>query len=166
MELTKLVAIAMIGIVLFIILCMIFIKLMNKYLVLQHNIRVVTDRNDNVENFTITSGIDPNITNDTSLKLIKTCSNKSLNDIHETGTIEKKPWATMQNHETSDEAGGDKFYKKYKPYRIPEQDISGIQGANYMTYNSNPNPYHLDFALFDKKDPPNKPVGVNYSLEK
>lgn len=115
-----------------------------------------------IEDFTITTGVDVPVGNDPALKVTDKCENKSLNDMHKTGEIEKKPWETSCKTLTSDEEGEEKFYKKFKPYQM--YNDSEILGANYMTYNSNPNPFHLDFTLYDKDAPATAPVGVNYAL--
>lgn len=164
MDITKIAAIVLLCSVCFGIFCMVILRFVSKYLVLQHNIHVTVDGKNKkmTEDFSITTGVDVPVENDPTLKLTDKCENKSLNKMHKTGEIEKKPWETLCKTSTSDEEGGEKFYKKFKPYQM--YDDNEILGANYMTYNSSPNPYHLDFSLYDKDAPASTPVGVNYAL--
>ena len=114
-----------------------------------------------LENFQIVNGMNVPVGNDATQKLTTGCPNSSLNEMHKTGSIEKQPFQTSCKTETADEAGAEKFYQKFKPYVSYDQE-NGIQGANYFMYNNNPNPYKLDFTLYDKDAPANTPVGVNY----
>ena len=86
------------------------------------------------------------------------CENNSLNEQHKTGNVEKQPWATSCDTAMSSDEGEDKFYKKYKPIEIfgASFDLDnsgryGILGANYTSYNNNPNPINLDYPLYDGK---------------
>lgn len=81
--------------------------------------------------------------------------------MHETGKIAKPPNQTMCHAETQDEIKQEEYFKKYAPY---QQIDTGqyVYGSNYMTYNENPNPYNLDYKLYDKDEVNKQPVGVNY----
>lgn len=164
MDITKIAAIVLICFVCLGILCIVVLKLVSKYLVIQHNIHVTIDgKNKKVaEDFTIVTGYDVPVGNDPALKVTNKCENKSLNDMHKTGEIVKKPWETSCKTSTSDEEGEEKFYKKFKPYQM--YNDSEILGANYFMYNNAPNPYKLDFTLYDKDAPTIAPVGTNYVL--
>lgn len=93
------------------------------------------------------------------------CENQSLNGMHMTGSIGKSPWKVMCDNVS--EESGELFYKKYKPYRTiytADKIEQGILGSNYMMYNTHPDPYKLDFNLYDKNEVIDKPVGINYDM--
>lgn len=91
------------------------------------------------------------------------CPNKSLNEIHKTGKETPKPFEIMCNNKQTDDEDNSKFYREvYKPYRVPID--KNIIASNYYQFEGNPNPYKLDYPLFDKDAPANDPVGVNSAL--
>jgi len=150
-----------------IVFCFVALTLMNKFLVIKHDVRVIIDENKNMnvepEKFGVTvSDVLENKENE-KLKVTNKCENKSLNEIHKTGDEIIKPSQIMGEAKTQEEIGEGKYYKKFTPPKMYEQ-LPGVLGANYMNFNDNPDPYHLDFTLYDKDAPQNNPVGVNYKF--
>jgi hypothetical protein len=92
------------------------------------------------------------------------CPNKSLNELHKVGKDLPKPnIVACGNQQTTDDEDESKFYREvYRPYRVPID--KNIIPSNYYQFETNPNPYKLDYPLFDKNAPVNDPVGVNSSL--
>lgn len=139
--------------------------LMNKFLVIKHDIHVTVDDKNKMkltnESFgVVVSDVLENKDNE-KLKVTTTCENKSLNEMHKTGDEEIKKSKIMGDAKTQEEIGNEKYYKKFTPPKMYEQ-LPGVLGANYMNFNENPDPYHLDFTLYDKDAPKKDPVGVNY----
>jgi len=97
-----------------------------------------------------------------AMKLTNTCNNKSLNKLHESGSIEKKIYDIGCNQKSDNM----NFYQKYKPYEqiYTADDIHAIQGSNYMNFQKNPNPYILGYKLYDKDEKVGNPVGMNYNI--
>lgn len=149
----------------FCIFCVVMLKFISKYFVIQHAVYITLDDgtlrtvDDKRETFQIVNGVEVPTKNDDTLKVTTKCGNQSLNDMHKLGTMEKAPLPVSCNAKTQDEEPN--AIKKFKAPLMYEQAVD-ILGANYMTYNSNPNPYHLDFSLYDKDAPANKVVGTNY----
>jgi hypothetical protein len=136
---------------------MVSIYLINNYLVIRYTENFSVDP---TTEFAMNSPMLPM----PSSEMPQTCPNVSLNDIHKRGTEENKPMQTMCNntsHESEQEQDPSAFYKRYKPCEIYD-NVSDIVGSNYTMYNTNPNPYHLDYPLYDKNETPNTPQGVNY----
>lgn len=165
MEFVKLIIVILLCFVMMMIFSILSVKMLSKYLILQHNVNITVDDKNKVkeitEHFTMVNGMPLPATNDVNLKVTERCANKSLNEAHKTGEIEKKPWNTLCETKTQEEEGGEKYFKTYKPPKM-YMDEPGVLGSNYMMYNGNPNPYHLDFTLYDKDAPNNVPVGVNF----
>lgn len=98
--------------------------------------------------------------------------NDSIQKRMTTGEIEKVPFETSVNATTCSSEnkqpyeGGMQFYKKYKPYDqiYTADDPREIMGSNYMEQDNKPNPYHLDFRLYDKTEKQHVPVGINYAI--
>jgi hypothetical protein len=155
------------AIVFLLLFCLGSLMMMNKFLVIKHDIRVVMDENKNVsveaEKFGVVSDIVLENKENEKFKIIDKCENKSLNEIHKTGDEIIKPSQIMGDAKTQDEIGEGKYYKKFNPPKMYEQ-LPGVLGSNYMNFNDNPDPYHLDFTLYDKDAPQNNPVGVNYQF--
>lgn len=144
----------------FIITIYISTLIINNSLVLKHKIYFDIS---SLEKFgTITGSTPKDIIEkaDEPLKIIKTCKNESLNNLHNIGSIVQQPNQTMCSKEQTTE-DGNKYIKRHAPLKMYDVD-SDIMGANYMMYNSNPNPNHLDYSLYDIDEPKNEPVGSNY----
>jgi hypothetical protein len=117
------------------------------------------------ENFTI-SELDTKNKLETTLdamRMTQTCNNKSLNQLHDVGKLEQKPFQIDCYREQN---SGVNFYKKYKPYDqiYTADNIQNVQGSNYMNFQKNPNPYVLGYKLYDKNEVVGLPVGFNYKI--
>lgn len=111
------------------------------------------------ENFT-TSELESTLD---SMRMTHTCNNKSLNQLHNVGKLEQKPFNINCYREQN---SGINFYKKYKPYDqiYTADNIQSVQGSNYMNFQKNPNPYVLGYKLYDKNEVVGLPVGFNYKI--
>jgi len=160
MNLTKIFMTCLIGFVVFAVLFIIMLKIIGNFLLLQHEIHVIIDNKKMQENFSLVTDMNGTIKD---ISTQQTCENKSLNDMHKLGTVPIRPNIISCDGMNNKENETD-FFKKYETPAIYEQNSGGILGANYMMYNDKPNPYHLDFALYDKSAPNNTPVGTNFSF--
>lgn len=135
------------------------ILLTNKFLTLNHTVTIMKQQK---------SVGDVNVIVSEDFNDVKPkCENKSLNEMHSTGINEKKPWKTSCEAKMSGDEGGESFYKKYKPYKMiytADKVEQGILGSNYMAYATNPDPYKLDYTLYDKSQTKIQPVGSNYDI--
>lgn len=164
MDLTKIVATILITFICLLAFCIILIKIINKNLLLRHHIDIAVDGYSKKEGFDMVTGLNVSTENDPALKVTDKCENKSLNEMNKRNIGDNKPWEIACHTKTQTEEDVANFYKTTKVTQTYTADTpkQGIMGANYMMYNSNPNPYHLDFTLYDKNEPANTPVGVNY----
>lgn len=154
MDVKKIMTIMSIGTICVAILCVVFIKAFNKYLVLHHDVHLSIDDDNKLkivnEHFEVTGK--------------SKCPNASLNELHKVGEINKEK-SNVSCGTTQEYEGEEKFYKKYKPNMniyTADSSAQGILGANYMMFNDNPEPYHIDFKLYDNENI-NSVEGVNYS---
>lgn len=177
MDIPRLFIISAFALLCFIVFLMVLIRLINKYIVFQHYVVIQMADGKTVktiENFdTIVSDVkDPILTN---LQVSSKCPNQSLADIHEKGEVSKKPFETMCKTQQANDEMNDYYRKNIKAPtatatdKLPavhnsqtEEDEHEIKGANYMIYNANPNPYHLDYNLYDTTEEKHTPTGVNY----
>jgi hypothetical protein len=161
MDLIQTICLIFIFLVCFLLTCVIVIKMLNRYLILQHYVYIdVSNKNKQTltESFDLVTGVSQEKPKD--IKLTTTCPNQSLNDIHDTGNkpVQKEQ---IQCNANAPNNYGKSYYKTLIPPKTYDENPS-VLGANYMMYNTNPNPYHLDYTLYDKNAPKNIPVGVNY----
>lgn len=157
-QITSLILLFMICLV---ITTLIIIKLINKYLLLQHHIQLEMQKKLD-EPFHILTEVEKE-NNDDNLKVITKCENKSLNEMHHRNVGIVESGKTMIDSKELNKEDAEKYSKTLKFPLTYTADTSkqGIMGANYMMYNNNPNPYHIDYPLVDKSTKV-VPVGVNY----
>lgn len=137
------------------------VHIINKHLVFHHHVTLSIDNaqiqkhnEKHNENFEIVSDIS-NQSNNESLKMTNKCSNASLNELHKSGNMstQDNPFQILCKNSSHDKMG------IYKPPMYDDYN-NNILGSNYMSFNTNPNPYHLDYPLYSS-DENNIPVGVN-----
>lgn len=177
MDLSRILTISFFACLFLIVFIMVLIRLINKYIIFQHYVIIKVENGKTIkdlEHFTalVNDAKDVPIPNQT---VTDKCNCMGLNKLHERGKEQNKPYATLcKNKPDGDEMNN--YYRKTikapiasSTDRLPamhnsqtDEDEPVIKGANYMIYNANPNPYHLDFALYDPKEPAVTPVGVNY----
>jgi hypothetical protein len=163
MNLTKILAILLMSMICLIISCIIIVKIVDHYLVLHHHIQLELPKKTN-EEFSIVNGVDMIVENDAKLKVIDKCENKSLNEMHHRniGEIENRKNMCESKELKSKDAKTYAQTLKIPQTYTADTPKQGVMGANYMMFNDNPNPYHLDYPLFSKDEDKNIPVGTNY----
>lgn len=172
MGITRLLITTIILFIIVVIILMVAIHIINKHIVFHHYV-IISVGDKKVEKFTATVS---DIKDPVPKQQVTTqCPSKSLNDIHASGRDKSKPYEILCKNKPDGDEMNDYFRKTIKAPvasatdKLPamhnnqtDEDQPAIMGANYMIYNGNPNPYHLDYSLYDPKEPANTPVGVNY----
>lgn len=157
MDTKKILIVMFTGFILLVLSCIVMVILINRYLKIQHNVIVGFDESGNLKKLNEKFSIVSPVTDDDSKQETTKCTNKSLNSYLFEGKHEKKPFEIACGNDTN--VTSSDFYKQFKNPIIYEQNPP-LFGANYMNYNTNPDPTHIDFKLYsDKKT---SPVGVNY----
>jgi hypothetical protein len=154
---------------------LIVIRLINKYVVFQHYVIIKTTDGKPVQTIEKFDTVVSDVKNPILPKQQIASECNSLTNNHSCGTETTKPFELLCKNKQTNDAMTDYYSKNIKPEPVSatdnlpamhnsqtDEDRPEIKGANYMLFNSNPNPYYLDYNLFDPNEKKNTPVGVNY----
>jgi len=90
------------------------------------------------------------------------CANKSLTELHSTGKETPIPYQTMCKMPQYNEDDDERVYRERIKQSAVPIDIK-IIASNSNEFDGHQEPLKLDMPLFNKDEPANSPVGVNYA---